>query len=142
MKMTFKDKIKDQLVLHEGLRLKPYKCTSGKLTIGVGRNLDDVGISEQEAFMLLDSDINKIINSLPFQFPFYSKLNDARKAVLINMAFNIGMSGLFKFKNMLAAIREEDFEQASYEMLDSVWAEQVGNRARQLANQMANGEWQ
>lgn len=140
--MTFKDKIKDQLVLHEGLRLKPYKCTSGKLTIGVGRNLDDVGISEQEAFMLLDNDINKIINSLPFQFPFYSELNDARKAVLINMAFNIGMSGLFKFKNMLAAIRNGDFEQASYEMLDSVWAEQVGNRARQLANQMASGEWQ
>tara|TARA_R100000541_G_scaffold6375_1_gene13889 strand:+ start:54 stop:476 length:423 start_codon:yes stop_codon:yes gene_type:complete len=140
--MTFKDKIKDQLVLHEGLRLKPYKCTSGKLTIGVGRNLDDAGISEQEAFMLLDNDINKIINSLPFQFPFYSELNDARKAVLINMAFNIGMSGLFKFKNMLAAIRNGDFEQASYEMLDSVWAEQVGNRARQLANQMASGEWQ
>jgi len=137
-----KDKLQHQLIKHEGLRLKPYICTAGKLTIGVGRNLDDNGIAEHEALAMLESDIKKINSSLPFQFPYYTELNNARRAVLINMAFNLGIGGLLKFKDMLASIKDNDFEQASYEMLDSKWSKQVGHRAQELAKQMLTGEWQ
>ena len=53
-------RLKDMLIRHEGLKLKPYLCTAGKLTIGVGRNIQDRGITYQEAMMLLENDIRLI----------------------------------------------------------------------------------
>jgi len=129
--------LKDQLILHEGLKLKPYKCTAGKITIGVGRNIEDIGITEDEARSLLDNDILRVAQELDNALPWWRDLSDVRQRVLLDMAFNIGTPTLMKFKNTLALIEAGEFENASVEMLDSRWAEQVGQRARTLSQAMA-----
>lgn len=138
--MNHLQKVKEQLIRHEGLRLKPYRCTAGKLTIGVGRNLDDCGITKPEALMLLDNDILRCEAELLEHFPaVYSGLNDTRKSVLVNMCFNLGISGLLGFKNTLAFISAGDFERAANGMLASKWAKQVGLRAIELSDLMRKG---
>ena len=129
--------LKDQLILHEGLKLKPYKCTAGKITIGVGRNIEDIGITEDGARSLLDNDILRVAQELDNALPWWRDLSDVRQGVLLDMAFNIGTPTLMKFKNTLALIEAGEFESASVEMLDSRWAEQVGQRARTLSQAMA-----
>jgi lysozyme len=131
----------EQLKQHEGLELKPYRCTSGKLTIGYGRNLEAKGISKGEAESMLFSDIAEVEDKL-VRAGFLSGLNDARKAVLINMAFQLGFKGLSKFRNMLAAVQSEQYDLAASEMLDSLWAKQTPNRAKELSEQMLTGEFQ
>lgn len=132
--------LRAELVRDEGLRLKPYRCTAGKLSIGVGRNLDDVGISKDEALAMLDADIERTAGELDRRLPWWRHLDEVRQRVVLNMAFNIGVSGLLGFKRTLAAISAGKFEDAASEMLRSKWAEQVGERAQRLAAMMARGE--
>ena len=140
MEQTLLTQVKEQLIRHEGLRLKLYCCTAGKLTIGVGRNLDDCGISKSEAMVLLDNDILRCEAELIEHLPaVYTGLNDNRKAVLVNMCFNLGISGLIRFKNTLAFISAGDFERAANNMLASKWAKQVGIRAIELSELMRKG---
>lgn len=133
------DKLIDQLVAHEGLRLKPYKCTAGKTTIGVGRNLDDVGITEEEARFLLANDIERCKADLDANLPWWRGLNETRQRVLLDMCFNLGITRLLQFKNTLSAVRAGDFTNAARGMLDSKWATQVGKRATTLASMMMTG---
>lgn len=135
------DKLTDMLIQHEGLRLKPYRCTAGKLTIGVGRNLDDRGITPDEAMYLLANDIRDSRKELAGAFPWFSKLDSVRQAVLIDMCVNLGLPRLQGFRNTLALIGVGKYEAAAVEMLDSKWAQQVGNRARRLSGMMATGRW-
>ncbi len=128
-----------QLVRHEGLRLKPYKDIAGKSTIGVGRNLDDAGISPDEALILLENDIARTSAALRERLPWFGSLDKVRQNVLINMAFNMGIHGLLGFKLMLGAVQAGNYEAASREMLESAWAVQVGNRAVELSHLMKNG---
>ena len=130
-----------QLKRHEGLELMPYKCTSGKTTIGVGRNLEDIGITEEEAELLLLNDIGRVKQEL-VNDQWYMDLDPVRKAVIENMSFNLGYPTLKKFQNMIASISEGDYETASKEMLDSRWSKQVGQRSIELAEQMRTGQWQ
>ena len=130
----------EQLVHHEGLRLKPYRCSAGKLTIGVGRNLDDVGLTEEEALLLLGNDISRVITELDQNIPAFSSLDEIRKRVLVDMGFNLGISRLLKFRRMLAALEAGDWSQAAVEMMDSRWARQVGSRAERLKLMMETGE--
>jgi len=140
MEQSLLVRVKEQLIRHEGLRLKPYRCTAGKLTIGVGRNLDDCGISKPEAMLLLDNDILNCEAELLDHIPaVYTGLNDTRRAVLLNMCFNLGIAGLLGFKNTLAFIGAGDFERAANNMLASKWAKQVGLRAIELSEQMRKG---
>jgi len=125
-----------QLVRHEGLRLKPYRDTVGKLTVGVGRNLDDVGVTEEEAMHLLHNDVTRVWHDLTRAVPSFGALDEDRQHVLIDMAFNLGVPGLLKFRKMLDAVERRDFERAASEMLDSKWATQVGQRAVTLAGMM------
>ncbi len=134
-------RIIEQIKQHEGLKLKPYRCTSGKLTIGYGRNLEAKGISKGEAESMLLSDIAEVEERL-VRAGFLSGLNDARKAVLINMAFQLGFNGLSRFRNMLAAVQSEQYVLAASEMLDSLWAKQTPSRAKELSEQMLTGEFQ
>jgi lysozyme len=134
-------KLLEMLIRDEGVRLKPYRDTVGKLTIGVGRNLDDVGISKEEAYILLKNDLNKAATALFTAFPWVKVLSEARIAALINMAFNLGIGGLAGFKNFLKALKEENFSLAAKEMLDSKWAEQVGSRAYRLSVMIEKGAW-
>jgi lysozyme len=105
----------------EGKRLKPYRCPANKLSIGYGRNLEDNGISLDEAEYLLRNDIKRTETELKNALPFYIKLDDVRQNVLINMAFNLGVPRLLKFKKTLAYIQDFEFEKASKEMLVSKW---------------------
>lgn len=138
--MSFaKHRMVSQLVTHEGIRLKPYRDSEGILTIGVGRNLEDKGISESEAMILLDNDITDAYLDSQRLVPNFARLNGPRKQVIVNMMFNLGWPRLRGFKKMLAALAREDFDEAAREMLDSKWAGQVGLRAVQLADIMRRG---
>ena len=134
-------RLHEMLIRHEGLRLKPYNDTVGKLTIGVGRNLDDVGITREEALMLLDNDIAKVRREVNRAFPRFAQLNPVRKNVVLNMVFNIGLPRFRQFKKTIAAIKAKDWEEAASQMLDSRWARQVGRRARELAAMMKTGKY-
>ncbi len=131
--------LKDQLMRYEGLRLKPYRDLSGKLTIGFGRNLDDTGITEDEALKLLENDISRATAGLKRNLPYFDSLDEVRRNVLINMAFNLGIRGLLGFSRMLCALRAGDYKAAAEEMLRSKWAVQTGSRAGELSNLMRNG---
>lgn len=122
---------------HEGLSLKPYKDTVGKLTIGYGRNLDDRGLSEKEARYLLSNDVLEAMNEAK-TFSWYSYLSSNRQAVIVNMIFNLGLTKFKTFKNMISAIEKRDYKTAAAEMLNSKWAEQVKSRAVMLSRMMEN----
>jgi len=133
--------LENQLITHEGLELKPYQCTADKLTIGVGRNIEDRGITEDEARYLLKNDIKIVEDELLSKKPMVAELDAVRQRVLVDMGFNLGIPTLLKFQNMWLAIEQEDFIQASVEMMDSRWARQVGQRAHRLSEAMRIGEW-
>jgi lysozyme len=129
----------EQLRRDEGIRKMPYKDTVGKLTIGVGRNLDDVGLSDAEINFLLKNDIDVATAKLNRLYPWFSTLDPVRQGVLINMTFNMG--SVSAFPRMLALVQSGDYEGAAVEMLDSLWARQVGARAQRLSQQMRTGTW-
>lgn len=132
-------KLKEQLIKYEGLKLKPYKCPAGYLTIGVGRNLKIRGITEKEAMILLENDIEYFTERTRELFPRFDDLSDSRQRVLVDMCFNIGYKGLSGFYEMRKAIENEDYIRAAHEMLNSLWAAQVGQRAIELSNLMTKG---
>jgi lysozyme len=128
-----------QLKVDEGVKRFPYRDSVGKLTIGCGRNLDDVGLSDEEINFLLTQDLYRADMTARTLFPGFERLSDARKAVLVNMAFNLGQTRLAGFQRLREAVKEQDWEQAAKEMLDSRWSQQVGQRAVRLAEQMRRG---
>jgi lysozyme len=133
-----REKLTEMLIKHEGMALKSYRCTAGKNTIGVGRNLDDAGISQEEALLLLANDIERLELRLTCRLPWIVKLPEPQQLVLLNMAFNLGVGGLLKFKNMLAALERQDIRSTQHEMLNSRWARQVGYRCDDLVKLVAN----
>jgi lysozyme len=130
-----------QLRRDEGVRQFPYTDTVGKLTIGVGRNLTDVGLSDAEVDLLLQDDIDSVTGQLDSRLPYFQAIDPVRQGVLVNMAFNMGFAGLEGFEMMLQAFAQGRWEDAAREMLNSKWAGQVGARAERLAEQVRTGEW-
>lgn len=124
----------------EGYRAKPYRCTSGALTIGIGYNLD-AGMPFDEALLLMRHRIEKIRRELLERFEWFPKLNEARQAALVSMAYQMGTAGLFSFRRALAAVGSEDWEAAGKHMLDSRWARQTPERARRTAYMMRSGRF-
>jgi len=120
--------IKEFLIKHEGLRLKPYTCPAGKLTIGVGRNIEDNGISEDEAMILLENDIKRCEAELVDIFTEFYTYPENVQIALIDMIFNLGKTRFLQFKKMIQAIKDKDFLKASKEARNSRWCGQVGNR--------------
>jgi len=129
----------EQLRLHEGLELQPYKDTVGKITIGIGRNLDDKGISKKEAYYLCENDIKEVTKQLQ-KYEWFTQLKDVRKRVLIDMAFNLGIAGLLSFKNMIQCLKDKEFVAAANEMINSKWHQQVKTRAFRLEKMMRTGK--
>lgn len=123
----------------EGFRKYPYKDTAGLLTVGYGRNLEEVGISEEEAEILLKNDASIAIAECHKLFPAFMLYDSARQDALANMMFNLGYSKLSKFKKMIEAIKHADWGTASYEALNSKWAKQVGERAERIAKLIKSG---
>lgn len=136
----FGDRLNRMLLLHEDIKLTPYRCTAGKLTIGVGRNLQDRGISRSEAFMMLSNDIAECQLDM-LSFDWFADLDEVRQAVLLDMRFNLGAAGIRKFKNTLGLIQSGKYTEAADAMLQSLWAKQVGQRAHRLSKMMRTGQW-
>ena len=151
----------EKLIQHEGLELQVYQDTLGIDTIGIGRNLEDRGISEEElneldipdidhvykygiteadAMALAENDVQIVEKELLAAHPCVDRLDAVRQLVLVDMAFNMGVPRLCKFKRMWAAVHEKDFPTAAKEMLDSRWSNQVKSRSVKLANMMHKGE--
>ena len=161
MKYNRQDLI-EKLIVSEGLRLQVYKDTLGIDTIGIGRNLEDrgitkeeldwmdipnidvvyeMGITEADAVYLATNDVQIVEEELVRAHPCVDRLDSVRQLILIDMAFNMGVPRLCKFKKMWAAVECGDYPTAAKEMLDSRWAKQVKGRATKLANAMHNGEF-
>lgn len=132
-------KLTKELTRDEGLRLKPYRDSVGVLTIGIGRNLDDVGISQAEAEFMLANDIEAVAADLDANLPWWRTLDEARQRVLANMTFNVGIVKLLTFKNTLAKTQAGDYLGAAQGMMASLWARQVGPRAERLSIMMRDG---
>lgn len=139
--MTLYDYLETDLILDEGERLRPYRCTAGKLTIGIGRNIEDRGISIEESRYLFKNDIDECAADLGMNFRWYAPLDDVRKAVLLNLRFNIGPHRFRGFKRMLSAIEAGDFNTAANELKDSAWYTQVQpSRSKRMVEQLRTGK--
>jgi lysozyme len=138
-------RIERLLTRHEGKRRRPYKDSVGKLTVGIGRNIDDVPFRDNEILMMFRNDLSEATNQCQRMFSVWNELSDVRQAVLIDMMFNMGPRTLKKFVKMRRAVMRNDFVEASAQMLDSRWATQVGRKPKQrawrLAKMMLTDEW-
>lgn len=137
--------IKEMLVRDEGIVSHAYQDHLGFWTIGVGRLIDERrggGLSYEEVMYLLDNDITEKAREVGIALPWVGDLDYERYAVIIGMAFQLGIRGLLKFKKALNAARDRDWAGAAREMLDSNWAKQTPERAQRMAEQMRTGKWQ
>jgi len=134
-----REQLIQELKRDEGVVLTLYKCSAGKNTIGVGRNVDDRGITEDESDYLLSNDIDLCVKELEGTFPWFQTLSDTRQRVMVNMCFNLGLSRLMGFRKFLAAMEAGEWETAGVEMLDSKWARQVGPRSTRLRDLVLEG---
>lgn len=147
----------NRFIYHEGLRLEPYRCTRGKLTIGIGRCIDTNpftteeliaigdwghGITREAAYMLCKNDIKKSVEDLRKNVPFFDKLDNERQYALIDMCFQLGINGLLKFKKMLSAMGVGNYREASRQCLDSEYAKQTPRRANEIANCIEKGRFE
>ena len=156
-KMISREEIIQRLVLHEGCKLKPYYCTAGYLTIGIGRNLETNpltnaekkvcgdymhGITRNAAYFLLRNDIDKVEAECKAKIPFWNKLDNERQYALLDMCFQMGIKGLKKFKKMLAAMGVGYWNKASDECLDSDYARKDSPlRANRIAKTIRTGQF-
>jgi len=131
--------LKNQLRVHEGVRSRPYHDTVGKVTIGVGRNLDDKGLRPREIEFLLDNDVDEVMDEIAVELPWFESLSQARQLVVADMVFNLGMPRFLEFKATIRAIRSGNYSIAAEQMLQSKWARQIGQRAKTLAGMMRAG---
>lgn len=134
-----RERLIEELKRDEGVELKAYQDTEGIWTIGIGRNLQDVGVSMDEAEYMLANDIDVAVGELQRTFDWFEGLSDARQRVCINMCFNLGLTRLLGFKKFLAAMAAGDWETAGVEMLDSKWSRQVGARSTRLKDLLLEG---
>jgi lysozyme len=134
----------EQLKKHEGVRTHAYLCSENKITVGVGRNLDEnggLGLSSDEIDYLLQNDINRCVRELAYAFDWFSSLDGVRQDAMVNLAFNLGITRLQQFKLALDAMERGQYHKAATEFLDSRWAKQVGNRAIEVTYMISSGEY-
>jgi lysozyme len=134
-----RDRLKRQLEIDEDRRKKAYRCSAGFLSIGVGRNLDANGLRDKEIDFMLENDIDEVVALLDKHLPWWKNMTDARREVLANMCFNLGIGKLLGFKNTLAFMEQGRYEAAARGMEASMWYRQVGDRAKRLVKMMEEG---
>ncbi len=131
-------------VVYDDATGKPIKKGDqlvGIPTIGWGQNLVDLGLPDSICEQLMGVVITNTHYALKRQFPVYQKLDRIRQEALLDMAFNLGIAGIGKFKKMWAALAAEDYEEAGHQMLDSAWHGQVGSRAEELEEMIVTGRY-
>jgi lysozyme len=136
-----------QLRGDEGERACVYRDHKGFWTIGVGRLVDGrragAGLRAHEIAFLLNNDVDDRIDALTRRLPWFQNLDDARKGVLLNMSFQMGVEGLLGFEHTLSLVRDGKYENAAHAMLQSKWARlDTPERAQRMADQMRTGQWQ
>lgn len=131
-------RLRAQLEQHEGRRTHPYTDTVGKLTIGVGRNLTDVGLFDDEITRMLENDLARTWGGLIGRLPWVAGLDEVRQRALIDLGF-MGIGSLLTFHKMLTALHAKDYETAARELLDSTYAAQTKGRAVTLAEMLRTG---
>ena len=129
----------EELKRDEGVKLKPYLDSVGKLTIGIGRNIDDRGITIEDAEYLCGNDIDICVQELDRELPWWRGLTETRQRALVNMCFNLGMPKLSTFVRTLNALEDGRWNDAADAALDSRWAAQVGTRAVRIATIFRTG---
>jgi len=132
--------LKNDIIKDEGYRQFPYLCTSEKMTIAIGRNLDDVGLSEDEAVYLLENDLKRCIREANDIFSSFDSHNQTRKEVIINMLFNLGKTRFLGFVNTIQAFKDKDYMLTGSEMMDSKWYRKGGSRVARLVQEMKSGD--
>jgi len=144
-------RLRQMLERHEEKRYKPYddddgeqigpgkRTINGKLTGGIGRNLEDVGFSNDEIDLMLSNDIKRSESDIISIFPYFSGFSKSRQDALLDMIFNLGKTRFLGFKKMIAAIKNDDWKEAKIQAMDSTWATRVGYRAKEVTN-MFEGE--
>lgn len=135
-----RDKLRSQLIDHEGERLQLYRCPAGYLTIGVGRNLEANGISEAESRFLLDNDINRCINEAVAKFPWFPDVDPVRQRAIVDLIFNMGIGTFQTFRRTLTYLATRDYDQAANALEQSQWYRQVGRRGRRVVAMVRTGE--
>ena len=136
--MSFENELLQQIKEHEGLRLFPYKCPAGKLTIGYGHNLEDNCLSQSVCEYILIEDIEEAKRNLyaVFTKDFFDTLKDNQKIALIDMMFNLGLSKFLTFKKFIKAVKNKDFIKASAEIINSKAYHQSKHRYKKLSEQI------
>jgi len=132
-----RDLIKKRLIDFEGLVLMPYKCSQNFTSIGIGRNLDSRGITEDEAMYLLGNDIDSVFRDLDKHLAIYKSYPIEAQYVFIDLCFNLGIHTLLSFRKTLALCQLGEWEKAAAELLRSRYARQVGRRAIFNSEQLA-----
>jgi len=125
-------RLKEMIKRHEGYSSKPYRCPAGKLTIGYGRNLDDVGIYADEAELMLENDLRRAVQHLMRIFPDFISYPPRKQEALIDLMYNIGVGSFLTFKKMIAAIKNGDWIRAGEELENSKYCKQVPERCREI----------
>ena len=133
----FQDKVVDMLKRHEGLKIFPYHCSKNKLTLGIGRNLEDKGISKDEAYYLLNNDIKQVQEQLTKNWGLWRTLPEKARLVWIDMCFQMGITGFMSFKETRKLMELGKWLEASEEVLRSRYAIQTPNRALYNSRQLA-----
>ena len=136
---SMKSRLKHLIIDHEGYKTYPYLDSLGKITIGIGYNLSDRGLPDTWINEQYEKDVSYFYNQLVEDFSWFSKLNETRQMILIDMCF-MGYKKFKGFKRMLEALSYSEFDVAAFEMESSKWASQVKGRALQLAEMMRRGE--
>ena len=134
-----RNRLIDQLRIHEGVEKTVYNDSEGIPTIGVGRNLRDRGLSDDEIDYLLSNDIDIVVDELDKVMPWWKDLDEVRQRVLCDLVFNLGMPRFSGFKKSISYMKQQMWDQAADELLDSKWARQVGRRAQALSEMMSTG---
>ena len=139
------DKLFEMLRRHEGVKQFAYRCTANKITIGVGRCVDEdggLGLCDAEINFLLSNDVDRVEVELENNFSWYKNLNDARKDAMVSIAFNLGLTRLLKFEKALNFMAGGDYIMAGMEFDNSLWSKQVGARAEELCQMIETGEYE
>ncbi len=139
--------LRDRLIRHEGVYLKPYRDTLGNYTIGIGHLITEEqatgeyanGITEEQAMQLLDEDIAKAKAELATDMPWTLNLSPLKQDILTEMAFQLGINGLMGFKNLLFHARSGDLDGVAQDMIDSKWHSETPARCEEIANLWLNG---
>ena len=123
---------------HEGFKPRVYKCTEGYDTIGYGFAIKDLELSKSISDLILMEKLQKLLERILIAFPWFRDVDDTAKGVIINMCYQLGLRGFSKFKKTIYLLETEQYEDASIEMLDSLWAKQTPNRAKELSETLRN----